>query len=173
MKKTGRNGDAGKKKGKIAIIICIVIIAVLIGVIAFLLHKKEEPKRNVVVTEENAEEVAAQLAEEEYTEPGYYTVNMATEWHFSKGDAVSSDARVDNVVGNTNSVYFDLFVAGDEEEPIYSSPVIPVGSFLENIALEKPLEKGTHDCVVVYHLVDDDQETISTLRVTVKLIVES
>lgn len=173
MSKTGNNGEAGKKKGKVIILICIVIIAVLIGVIVFLLHKKEEPKRNVVVTEENAEEVARQMTEEEYTEPGYYTVNMATEWHFSKGDAISSDARVDNVVGNTNSVYFDLFVAGDEEEPIYSSPVIPVGSFLENIALEKPLEKGTHDCVMVYHLVDEEQETLSTLRVTVKLIVES
>ena len=148
MSEIRNNGDTGKKRGKIIILICIVIIAVLIGVIAFLLHKKEEPKRNVVVTEENAEEVAAQMAEEDYTEPGYYTVNM-------------------------NSVYFDLFVAGDEEEPIYSSPVIPVGSFLENIALEKPLEKGTHDCVVVYHLVDDDQETLSTLRVTVKVIVES
>lgn len=173
MSEIRNNGDTGKKRGKIIILICIVIIAILIGVIAFLLHKKEEPKRNVVVTEENAEEVAAQMAEEDYTEPGYYTVNMATEWHFSKGDAISSDARVDNVVGNTNSVYFDLFVAGDEKEPIYSSPVIPVGSFLENIALEKPLEKGTYDCVMIYHLVDDDQETLSTLRVTVKVIVES
>lgn len=173
MKKTENDGKAEKKQGKVLIIIFIVIIAVLIGVIAFLLHKKEEPKRNVVVTEENAEEVAAQMAEEDYTEPGYYTVNMATEWHFSKGDAVSSDARVDNVTGNTNPVYFDLFVAGDEEEPIYSSPIIPVGSFLENIALEKPLEKGNYDCVIVYHLVDEEQETLSTLRVTVELIVES
>lgn len=173
MKKTDNSSETGKKKGKIVIIICIVIIAILVGVIVALLHKKEEPKRNVVVTEENAEEVAAQMAEEDYTEPGYYTVNMATEWHFSKGDAVSSDARVDNVVGNTNPVYFDLFADGDEEEPVYSSPVIPVGSFLENIALEKPLEKGTHDCVVVYHLVDDDQETISTLRVAIKVTVES
>lgn len=163
-----------KKKGRVFLIIgLIVVIAVLLGVIAFLLKEDEPQKRNVVVTPENAEEVAAQMAEEDYTEPGYYTVNMATEWHFSKGDAVSEDARVDNIAGNTNPVYFDLFLAGEEEEPIYQSPVIPVGSFLEKITLDKPLDAGTYDCVMVYHLVDEEQETISTLRVTVQVIVES
>lgn len=174
MSETTSGQKNEKKKGRMFLIIgLIVVIAVLLGVIAFLLKGDEPPKRNVVVTPENAEEVAAQMAEEDYTEPGYYTVNMATEWHFSKGDAVSEDARVDNVAGNTNPVYFDLFLAGEEEEPIFQSPVIPVGSFLEKITLDKPLDAGTYDCVMVYHLVDEEQETISTLRVTVQVIVES
>ncbi len=173
MKKDGNKGDSGKKNTKIKIMLGILIIAALIAVIFFLLHKPEEPKRNVVVNEENAEAVAAQMAEEDFVESGYYTVNMATEWHFPKGDAVSPDARVDNVAGNTNPVYFDVFIEGQEEEPVYSSPVIPVGSFLEKIALDKPLEAGTYDCVIVYHLVDDEQETVSTLRVTMQIIVEA
>lgn len=163
-----------KKTGKTLLLLCVVIITVLVVAIIYLLRKPEETqKRNVVVTEDNVEEVAQQMAEEDYTEPGYYTVNMATEWHFAEGDAISADARVDNSAGNTNPVYFDIFLEGEEEEPIYSSPVIPVGSFLEKIALDKPLQAGAYDCVMVYHLVDEDQETISTLRVTLQIVVES
>lgn len=182
MEKDQTKSAGGQNGGKTTIALCLVIIALLAALIAVLLLKKGEPqviadaavpKRNVVVNEQNAESVAAEMATVEYVEPGYYTVNMATEWHFSKGDAVSSDARVDNVARNTNPVYFDVFLAGNEEEPIYSSPVIPVGSFLEKITLDKPLDAGTYDCVMVYHLVDDDQNTVSTLRVTIKIIVEA
>ena len=143
MKIVRNKNKADKKNGKVVAITCAaIIIVLLVVIIILLLQKKEEPKRNVVVNEKNAEEVVAQMAATDYTEPGYYTVNMATEWHFSKGDAVSEDARVDNVARNTNPVYFDVFLKDDEEEPIYSSPVIPVGSYLENIALEKILEAG-------------------------------
>ncbi len=168
------------KNGKIIIIAGVVIIIVLLGVIIFMLasgkEDKEEPKkRNIVVNESNAESVAAQMIEEgqEFVEPGYYTVSMDTDWHFSKGDAISDDAWVDNLVENTNDVYFDVFLAENEEEAIYQSPVIPRGSYLEQIALDKPLEKGIYDCVIVYHLVDEEQETVSTLRVAFTITVDS
>lgn len=168
------------KNGKIIIIAGVVIIIVLLGVIIFMLasgkEDKEEPKkRNIVVNESNAESVAAQMIEEgqEFVEPGYYTVSMDTDWHFSKGDAVSDDAWVDNLAENTNDVYFDVFLLDNEDEAIYQSPVIPRGSYLEKIALDKPLDKGTYDCVIVYHLVDEEQETISTLRVAFTITVDS
>lgn len=169
------------KSGKIVIIAGILVIIALLGVIIFLLvngkGEKEEKsaKRNVVVNESNAESVAAQMVEEaqEYVEPGYYTVSMDTDWHFSKGDAVSDDAWVDNLAENTNDVYFDVFLADNEDEAIYQSPVIPRGSYLEQIVLDKPLDKGTYDCVIVYHLVDEEQETISTLRVAFTITVDS
>lgn len=185
MKRTANNKEPqikGKESGKVLLLLCVVVIAVMAVVIVVLLLRKEqpgeavqqnEPRRNVVVTESNVEEAAAQLAEEDFVEPGYYTVNMVTEWHFSSGDAISSDARVDNLLGNTNPVYFDVFLEGQEDEPVYCSPVIPVGSFLEHIALDKPLDAGTYDCVMVYHLVDEEQNTISTLRVKFKITVDS
>lgn len=182
MSKQGNKSENNKNNGKLLIALCVVIVVLLAVVIVLLVSKGEtsvktvsdvEEKRNVVVNAENAEEIAAEMAEEDYVEPGYYTVNMATEWHFAAGDSVSDNARVDNVAGNTNPVYFDVFLAEDESEPIYSSPVIPVGSFLENIAMDNPLGAGTYDCVMVYHLVDDDQNTISTLRVTMKITVDA
>ena len=168
------NTSNGKRGGiKIVIAIGAVVIVALIGVIVYLVIPKEtEEKRNVVVTQDNVEEVIEQMETAEAVEPGYYTVTMNNTWHFADGSAASEDAHVENVVGNTNDVYFDLFLASDEENAIYKSPVIPRGGVLEEIALDKPLEAGTYDCVMIYHLIDEDQNTISTLRVTVTLVIE-
>lgn len=137
-----------------------------------LLHKPKEEQRNVVVSPDNVEEVIAQMEDKDFVEPGYYTVSMNYDWHFPSGNAVSSDAYVENSTDNTNAVYFDLFLASDEEKAIYKSPVIPVGSSLHDIAFDTRLDAGTYDCIMVYHLIDDDQNTISTLRVTVTVIIE-
>lgn len=173
MSKTeSRNKQKGKNKKTIIIICILAVIAILLGIILFLLLRGDE-KRNVVVNKDNAEEIAKEMADQEFVEPGYYTVSMETEWHFSKGDAVSDNAWVENQAENTNDVYFDVFLAEDEDKPIYQSPVIPRGSYLENITLDQSLDKGTHDCVIIYHLVDEEQETISTLRVAFTITVDS
>ncbi len=173
------NKQSGSKKGGVKSVafvayLVIVVIAVVVIVLYVTKNKKgsEDEKRNVVVTEDNVEEVIAQMEEAEAVAPGYYTVTMNNIWHFANGSAVSEDAHVENVVENTNDVYFDIFLASDEENAIYKSPVIPRGSTLENIALDTPLEAGTYDCICVYHLVDEDQNTLTTLRVTVTLIIE-
>lgn len=187
---TSRKEDAGKKQKKmlVIIILALVIIAVLAGVVIYLLAKPqeegdsgagvsqetEEPKREVLVTEDNVGEVAQQLEQEaeEYVAPGYYTVTQNFEWHFPSGEDYSTDAFVANKTENTNDVYFDLFLEDDMEHPIYMSPVIPLGLYLDKIKLDTDLDAGTYDCVVVYHLVDENQETISTASFTVKVIIE-
>lgn len=163
-----------KSKTKLLFIVGTAIIIILIAVVIVLLinRPKDEPKRNVVVTKENAEEVVEDMINQEYIEPGYYSASMSTTWHFATGDAVSGDAYVENVTENTNDVYFDVFLADNEEEAILESPVIPRGSELSDIALDTPLSAGNYDCVLVYHLVDEEQNTVSTLRVGLTIIVE-
>ena len=138
--------ENGKKRKKLFIIVCVLIIVIFSGIMLFFNLKKDEiEKRNVVVNPKNAEEIAEQMINEDYVEAGYYTVSMDTNWHFDKGDAVSDNARVN----------------------------IPRGGYLEKIALDQPLSKGTYDCIIVYHLVNEEQETISTLRVSFTITVES
>lgn len=171
-----KNGETGQKKlGKGLLIAGISVIIVLLVVIIILLvrgKEEEAPRRNVVVTPDNVEEVLDDLVFQDYVEPGYYSASMTTIWHFPTGDAASEDAYVANVVGNTNDVYFDVFLADDENEPILESPILPRGSELEEIALDTPLPAGTYDCVMVYHLIDEEQNTVSTLRVGFVIIVE-
>ena len=167
-----------EKKGngtKIALIIAgIVIVALIAAVIVLLVRGNgaKETKRNVVVNQDNAEEIAQGLIDEPYIEPGYYNTNMSTTWHFADGDAVSDDAYVRNDERNTHDVYFDVYLADDESTPILESPVLPRGSSLENISLDKPLDAGTYDCVMVYHLVDDNQSSVASLRVAFTIIIE-
>lgn len=160
-----------KKKKKGGILVAIVIIA-LIGVIIYLLlsRKPEEERRNVLVTPENVESVLEEAQEAEMA--GYYTVTMNPVWHFATGKSASYDAVVINAEENTNEVYFDVVLEEDESQILYSSPVIPLGGKLEKIELDETLEAGTYNCVVIYHLVDEEQNTLSTLRVTLQIVVE-
>lgn len=166
--------QGSKKKEKVIKAVGVIVIIALLAIIAVLLwnkNKADEPKRNVV-THNNVEEVASEMMNQEYVEPGYYSVSMTTTWNFETGDAVSEDAYVENKAENTHTVYFDVFLAEDEENPILQSPLIPRGEEMTNIALDKPLDAGTYDCVMVYHLVDEDQNTVSTLRVELTINVE-
>lgn len=161
-----------KKKGKGGLLVVIVII-VLLGIIIFLLlHNKDDEKerRNVLVTPENVESVLEAADEDEMA--GYYTVTMNPTWHFATGDEASYDSAVVNDAGNTNDVYFDVVLAEDESKVLYSSPIIPRGGQLDAIQLDEPLEAGSYDCVMIYHLVDEEQNTLSTLRVTLEIVVE-
>lgn len=174
---TSEGGVKGKKRGLLIGISVVIVIAALVGVIVYLVlaqggEQRDTEKRNQVITPDNVNEILSDMENSQSVEPGYYTVRMSNDWHFATGDSVSSDAYVENVVENTNDVYFDIVRADNEDEVIYKSPVIPRGSALENIALDIDLESGTYDCVMIYHLVDEEQNTISTLRVTQKIIVE-
>lgn len=192
----GRGDKGAGGSGKmivIIVVIALVVIGVLTGVIIFLLAGRkdeavpneqpaanelpavdasEEEMREVLVTEDNVQEVAERLEQQEYVPQGYYTVTQNYEWHFPKGSEASTDAHVENVAENTNDVYFDLFLEDDLENPIYKSPVIPLGAVLEGFKLDTELDAGTYDCIMVYNLVDENQKSISTVSMTVKVIVE-
>lgn len=167
---TVKKGGDSKKKKAVKVVSFVVVLAV-VGFIIYRMWPREDP-RNVVVNQRNVEDVVSNMGNTELVEPGYYTVTMNNEWHFSDGTAASEDAYIENVESNTNDVYFDLFLESDSENAIYKSPVIPRGSYLEFVTLDTDLDPGTYNCVCVYHLVDDTQNTIDTLSVAVTLIVE-
>lgn len=179
-KKAKKKGKKGGAKAAGIILLAVVFLA-MAGMIIYLLMSRQPEKeeesglRGTIVTPSNVQDVIEEMDQktpEESVAAGYYTVRMNYEWYFATGDAVSENAYVENLSVNTNAVYLDLFLEGDEENAIYKSPVIPLGSSLQDIALDTPLEAGTYPCVAVYHLVDDDQKTLSTLRVTVTVVVE-
>jgi hypothetical protein len=177
-----------KKSGnnKIIIVIGIIVILLLLAVIVILLLRKPtessdtpltpatEPQREVLVSKDNVDEIVEQMEQEiaEYTPPGYYTAQMNSTWHFATGDSESYDSYVANASENTSDVYFDLYLSDDMENPIYQSPVLPVGTEIRNIRLNKDLEQGTYESVLVYTLVDENQKSQGTVSFTVTLIVE-
>ena len=175
-----RKGNKEKTNISVMILICIgILILISLVVIVVLLIKNKNAgeagvtsaKRNVIITPENVDEITSQLEEQDFIPTGYYNTQMCMEWHFSNGYAISNDAFVKNDARNTNDVYFDVFLANDESTPILESPIIPIGSEMTQIALDTPLMAGEYDCVMIYHLVDDEQNTISTLRIGFNIVV--
>lgn len=162
-----------RRKGGLVLGIAIIIVA-LAGIIIYLLLSRntepEDERRNVVITPENVESVLKEL--DDVQESGYYTVTMNPTWHFETGEKTSYDAIVENVAKNSNDVYFDIVLESDEGNVLYKSPVIPRGGRLEDIALDQALDAGTYNCVVIYHLIDEKQNTLSTLRVALEIVIE-
>lgn len=166
--------DKKQKGGNIVFIICFVIIAILLVLIIYLLvSKKEEDEpvnRNVVVNSQNVEQILESLDAEERIPAGNYEVTMNSTWNFSSGNSASENAYVENANSNANSVYFDV-IRSDTEETIYESPILPVGSYLDEITLDEILPAGTYDCLLIYHLLDDENRSISTLTLTLTIVI--
>jgi len=177
-----KQGGVERAKQTRAIIITgAVVVAALVGVIVALVmnlnRSQPEPApdrelRSVVVNEDNAEEVFERMMSEEPVTAGFYEAKMTMTWNFPDGLSASPNAYVENVPNNSNDVYFDLSLR-DTGEIIYESPVIPLGSHLDGITLNRDLDAGSYSCVVTYYLVDAEQNVVDSLRMGVRVIVES
>jgi len=77
---------------------------------------------------------------------GMFECKMTTSWVFEDGKSESPNAYVANVENNLHTIYFDVYEKATEEL-LYSSPMLPVGTELDNIKLEKELQKGEYDAV--------------------------
>lgn len=174
--------DTGKnlKKPYLVIIVLaavITILALCFAIYFYLNAGMKKQQRDILeakssfVNENNLDEVKEKM--EEPVTDNYYKVKMSFDWTFSNGGKTSEDVYVANSEDNTRTVYFDLTLA-ENNELLYTSPYMLLGSELKNIELEQKLEAGDYDAVVTYHLVDDDYEEVTSVSVSVKLhILES
>lgn len=181
--------ESGTNKGLIIVcIVAAVIIAALVGVIVVLMNSKsndnndnivtEEPveqeKRSVLITEDNMDELTEQILDQDGQEgiPMSYQVTMNSTWEFEDGQSASRNAYVANSENNETSVYFDV-IRNDTQEVIYQSPVIPLGMDLNDIVLDVDLDAGDYECTLVYHLIDDEQNTLTTVNMWLMVEVEN
>lgn len=172
--------SSGKGGTKFLIIGIVGVVAILVGTIVVLAFKmnsmqaKEEPKeKKSVITAENAKEVIEEwVAEDDKYVPKYFTVVQNTEWTFPDGTSPSTDAKVANDVDNETPVYFDVVIE-DTGEKIYSSPVLELGAQLDSFQLDKDLDAGVYACTVIYHLVDEEQNELTTVNVGVTITINN
>lgn len=172
MKDSQNNSN---KKLLIILLILLLVIGLIAVVIYSLLHKKDEtqpntatPKRNSVISIDNKDEILADLNNR--VADGLFEATMNVDWSFENSSVPSENAYVANAITNSNTIYFDVTL-DSTNETIYKSPYIPVGFALENITLETNLAAGTYPCTVLYHLVDDDYNEISSVAVAVTIRV--
>lgn len=173
-----KSGDGKKRVVKPPHIIIGVLVLALAGVLVFFLWQREEaepPPRGtvqggtgIVLTPDNIDEVDSLLAGPGRF--GQFRVGMTSEWVFDNGQAPSSTALVRNHPSNPSTVFFDV-VLNDTDEVVYSSPYIPLGEEISNFALDVNLSAGVYEAMVIYFLVDDDYEVVTTASFGVTLMV--
>lgn len=162
----------------------VVVFAALIVCIILLVTKSDggpdAPDRGIIsndggkaavlergfVDTENAEKVMSEMTEK--VEEGMFECKMTTTWTFDNADAVSPNAYVANAESNRYTIYFDVYLDGSDEV-IYSSPLLPVGTQFQNIKLEEELPAGEYSATVVYTLVNDEYEEVSTVGFKIKI----
>lgn len=175
--------DSGKKsrtthKGilSVPVIIGFALIVAVIGIVIITSISSKNSATgvsgyNVVVTPDNVDQLIAENTSK--VAAGSYDVCMNSTWQFTDARSVSDNAYVENLISNSNTVNFTL-TRNDTGATIYESPYIPVGSSLRNIKLtDESLSAGTYACTLIYHLVDDDYNQLSTLRIAVSVVIRN
>lgn len=184
---SGKTEDMEVKKSHafvIASVAAFVLVAGALIVCIILLLKRQDnvdlPGREAVtgnggtaaVLERgfvDAEDTSAVVTEmQDKVEEGMFECSMTTTWSFDNAEAVSPNAYVANVESNRHTLYFDVYLDG-EEEAVYSSPLLPVGTELQGIKLDRAVLAGDYDATVVYTLVDEDYEEVSAVGFKIKL----
>lgn len=152
----------------------VVVVSIMVGIAIYVvLGMKDKPidpsSYNMVVTEENVDEVLANMKDSEKTPIGSYEVNMNTTWTFDDSSSPAKDAIIRNSTTNSNVVFFTIALKDGAQ--IFKSPQLPIGSSLKNIVLDKQLAAGTYPAVVTYHLLDDKNNETSTVSVNLTIII--
>ena len=179
-------GESPARKGGRWIIVAVVtVLAVALTVCIVLLVSRSGDTGNVrpgindndapltvldrgFVDESNADDIMSELSDK--VEEGMFECMMSTTWTFEDAASASTNSYVANVESNLHAIYFDVYL-DQTEELVYSSPILPVGSEIRGIKLDKELSAGDYDAIVMYTLVNEDYEEVSTVgfRITISI----
>lgn len=179
-KETGGSDTAGaraKKSGlttkHVVLILGALAIVCAAVVLAVVLSRGPEPAVTGarVIDENNLAEITAEI--EEKVAKGMFETHMTTTWTFPDGKSPSSDAVMGNSPNNNYPFWFEVTPQG-ANEAVYTSSLLPVGSQVAEIVLDKDLEAGTYPALLTVHMVEEDgAEVESNMGFNITLIVEN
>ena len=158
-----------RRKKRMIIIAFVILLVALIICILLLLRKPEEEGRNFV-DRDNVDTIMEDMTEK--VAEGMFECMMTTEWTFENGDSESPNAYVANVENNRYTIYFDVYEK-ESNELLYSSPLLPVGTEIRNIKLDMKLAAGEYKAVVLYTLVDDDEQEVSSAGFNITISINN
>lgn len=167
------SGNEGKKKRKLPVIIGVIVIIVAAVVAGILLYKHfhkpeiDSSKGGIVISEDTRGNTNVQQRVAE----GMITVKMTPVWTFKDGGS-AGNGYVANSKSNTAPLKITVALSETGEVVLDSDP-IPIGSCIENFALNKELEKGTYPAVVTHSTVDEDGNITNSVRTEITIEVEN
>ena len=173
----------GGRRITIAVIIALAV-ALVICIVLLVIRSKDAGEPQLVddvpdvsptvldrgfVDESNTDDIMSDLSDQ--VEEGMFECKMTTTWTFEDAASASPNSYVANVESNRHAIYFDVYEE-QTEELLYSSPILPVGSEIKDIKLNKELPVGDYNAVVMYTLVNEDYEEVSTAGFRIKISIK-
>lgn len=179
-----------KKASRTQMILIVLLSVIAIGAITFgavmmvnlqkerqekLLKEKEErligaPVKTLIVDEDNLADTMDEL--QAIVDEGMFQATMDTVWEFAAWDKPSTKINVANSQNNHRPISFKVII-DETEEIVFQSTVIPVGSRIKEIALEKPLKAGEYAATCMYSLLDDDGTEAGAVAFGITLVIRN
>ena len=149
-------------------LVCMLLLVAVAAVLPGYTSQDVTPQTQTsgIVYDENAVEGGwEQMSQEEIEETlnetvseGMIRISMNTTPVFEDGDAEGNLMIVNEDV-NRYPQQVEIY-RNDTKETIYESKAIPVGSKIENAALDVRLEAGTYECTALFHSLDPETGSI-------------
>jgi hypothetical protein len=177
MAQKGKTAQKGLTTKHIVLILGVLLILCAAVITTILLLRKQPAATTMeiagakVVDQSNLSTIKQDI--EDKVAKGMFETFMNTTWSFPDGKSPSSDAVMGNSAANNYPFWFTVTLS-DTQEIVYTSSLMPLGTQLEKIILEKDLEKGTYPAVVNIHMVDENgAEVESNMGFNITVIVKS
>jgi hypothetical protein len=152
----------------------LIICAAVITAILLLRQQPEATTMDIagakVVDKNNISEIEEEIKDK--VASGMFETHMNTTWNFPDGKSPSSNAVMGNSAANNYPFWFTVSLA-DTQEVVYTSSLLPLGSQIEEIKLDKDLDEGIYEALITIHLVDDEgAEVESNMGFNITLKIE-
>lgn len=159
---------------KHVVLILGAVVIVTVGVVAAIILTRQPAAAPIaannlpVVNSDNLDNVLNSI--HDAVEAGMFETHMNTAWTFKDGKSPSNDAVMGNSQNNNFPFWFEVTVNG---EVVYKSDLLPVGTQVKEIILNKDLDAGTYPATVQIHMVDDNNQPIDgnmSLNITITVL---
>lgn len=161
-------------KGKILIIALVAVLVAIISVLGIVIYNLANKPDEPVSQDRRISEGLAVGNEESNSKASdaRFTTDMNMVWTFPSGSPISNNAIIGNSPSNLYECYFEVYLNDEEQTLLYSSPVLPVGTRLDQLELDQALPDGDYDAICTFHLLDDEdpEKELSTVSFAVSLM---
>jgi hypothetical protein len=172
-------GPTGGLSGKLVALILGVVFIVAAAAVVIVIVLKGAPAEQPNVAAigvgahfvDDSDLASIEEALREKVAKGMFTTHMNTTWTFPDGKSASTDAVMGNSSSNNYPFWFEVKL---DNAVIFESSLLPVGSQVKEIVLNKDLPAGTYPAVVSVHMTDENGEPVeSNMGFNITLVVQS
>lgn len=164
-----------KFNSKITVVLIISVLIITIGVLLFINSVSNDDNTlqidsNVIVGEMDTTTLAEKVKQaQEKVDEGMLALNIAPNPIFVDGES-KGKVMIGNPSNNTKSFTVE-FILSDNNQSVYKSGLIPPNGYIEEVALDKNLDKGEYLAVAYFTSYSSEGVEDGTVGINIKITI--